>query len=870
MYFKDFCELFSNCNNDVVNIFKYIFSPSLEFFKTFYADWNSDDSERKAIQNMISEPPKRFGTNYKNLYKILKTDDNFIKWRKDIDEYVIPNISNAKLLSFISAALEEIESVTERGGQFSTTLLLLNKYIKNEVPHARSTMFTILVLYSIYGKDFFHQYFSWTYNIEDEFCSKIYDNIFTIQDYIQNKDFYYSSKQISTQTVNDGNSKKFTENIKLRSNTNYIGYDNEQKILQEYMNKYNAAFIYGMGGIGKTETVKQYACNHKNKYSKIVFLTYESDICQMLVNDNNFHIDGITRQFDEKGVPETDMSYSRRKLAAFINANTEKTLVVVDNFDTSYDPLLKELLSGFYSVIITTRNDLSHLGIPVIELKGLEKTAQHQLFRRYYKKKMSDEEQKLLPSLLELLMGHPLAIELTAKLMQKKLISIKKMTEIIENDGITPKLKGDIPHGFERSDTLYNNIKKIFNLDSLSSEEKQILVNMTLLPIKGFDIEQFAMLSGLEDCEKIMSLAEQSWVFYYPESNCISLHPLIADVVKQELLSSIECVSGFLEKLTHVTDNTWGISALKKCQYSEIALSILHQFPAINFKYIRLYRNIAIILMRTEHFDLSSELFQKCLNYTYDKFGENSNETAEFYYLISDNYVYMGDLINAVKYIDKSISVMEKLQPLQISLHSSEITRAYYTKYKAWILLNNSNSENLSITAKLLKKTADILESVSDNSDARYLENKASLYSAYAYYYYYCKDYETALDYADKSFNIFLNLFGKNHPDTMSPLTAKAMIYSKTGLQEKAVSLMKDIISAIKKIFPEHSQKITLKYNNLASIYYNTGQLQLAVETLKKVCREFETDYADRDIIYKNAKYNLSAWETELQKNISV
>ena len=121
----------------------------------------------------------------------------------------------------------------------------------------------------------------------------------------------------------------------------------------------------------------------------------------------------------------------------FIRQTDEKTLVMIDNFDTQYDPMLETLLSGSYSLIITTRCNWSHLGLPTLHLTGLDEAARKELFIRYYKRRMTEENEEQLPELLRMLCGHPLAIALVAKLMTRNGLQPSDMIQILSFKGIT-------------------------------------------------------------------------------------------------------------------------------------------------------------------------------------------------------------------------------------------------------------------------------------------------------------------------------------------------------------------------------------------------------------------------------------------------
>lgn len=666
-------------------------------------------------------------------------------------------------------------------------------------------------------------------------------------------------RHLSDSILND-RSVSFSVKNRILLNTNFFGYKEELKQAIEYLEEYHILFVYGIGGIGKTKLVRKIVQEQQHQYESIVFLTFENSICQMLINDN-FLVDGINRQYNSEGKPESDEEYSMRKLKHFIQHTDDKTLVIVDNFDTQYDPMLKELISGSYSLIITTRCNWSHLDVPILHLTGLDEKAQYELFVRYYKRQMSkDESTNQLSALLQLTLGHPLAIELVANLMFHKGISISEMTNILSTKGITPELSGNISHGFGKAESIYNNIQKVFSIESLNNEEKQVLIDMTLLPVKGVAPEQFADLSGQNNLEIIMQLYDRSWILYNESTNVISLHPLISDVITGEIRPSLDSTEFFLRRYTEIIQNTWEMLLSDKQLYTDIGLRILQRFPDVDADYLSLYRNIAILIMRMDYFDISNRLLKECLDCTKQEYGELSKQTAENYYCIADHLLYNGELIKSLEYINKAIDIMHNIAQF-------DLRTAYYYKYNAWILLNDPKPDNLPIILNLLDHTEQILSHYPDKDDAAYLDQKASLLTAYAYYYYELKQYEKALDYANEAFPIYQSLFGDISADTAAPLTITALILSKTRKGEEALTIIRNVIQVQKQLFSEQNQKVILRYRSLANIYYNIGDLENAIKTMETVCHGFESKSAYNDFFYLDSKKKLSAWRTEAHDN---
>lgn len=655
------------------------------------------------------------------------------------------------------------------------------------------------------------------------------------------------------------------------ANINFCGYQKELQQAAGLLNEHRCLFIQGIGGIGKTQFAKTLLYRLKDRY-QLISMTFESSICKMLI--------GASFQKEERHPQETDEAFARRILKYLIRHTSEKTLILVDNFDTQFDPMLEEFLSGPYSVIVTTRCSWSHLGTPVLILNGLEKTAQQELFCKHYGRPLSEQQAgHELPELLRLLCGHPLTIELIAGLMRRKHKTISDMIQILCEQGITPELGGNVPSGFGKAETVYEHIRKLFSLESLNQDELQIMKDMTLLPVKGTDLGRFSALSAPADSETIMQLFERSWVMYDETEDIVSLHPLICDVIIGECCKTMDDTKEFLRCFTDAIHDTWDMLLSDKQAYMDITLRILQRFPNVRSDMLLLYQNMSFLAMHMNYDQLKADLTAQCLSVVKSSEGDNSERAASNFYYVADDATYHGDFEKSITYIKLAIDIMQKISPYSLKT-------AYFLKYHAWILLNNPKPEILPTIRSLLEQTEQILNQKPDYSntdtelflfsipsakqdnlaDTAWRVQKASLATAFAYYYFDTEQYEKALEYAELAYPEYLKLFGEINVDSVSPLTIKALILSKTGRGREAVDLMHHVIDIQKQIFPEKNQKLLLRYRTLAMIYYNIGDLQNAVEIIEDVFHGFEEKISPHNFFYQDTKAKLEQWSAELNK----
>ena len=59
---------------------------------------------------------------------------------------------------------------------------------------------------------------------------------------------------------------------------NFFGQKNELEALHEMLQTHDKIFVYGIGGIGKSEFVKAYISEHKKGYKNKLYTTYESNL----------------------------------------------------------------------------------------------------------------------------------------------------------------------------------------------------------------------------------------------------------------------------------------------------------------------------------------------------------------------------------------------------------------------------------------------------------------------------------------------------------------------------------------------------------------------------------------------------------------
>lgn len=621
-------------------------------------------------------------------------------------------------------------------------------------------------------------------------------------------------------------------------NNNFVCRSNELNEMHESLMGYNKLFVQGMGGIGKSELVKAYVAKYKKAYHTVIFATYQTTLRDLLIYDTSLQMEGISRACDQEGKLESDESFCLRKLGKLQELLDEKTLFIIDNFDTTEDELLEQFLKGFYTVIFTSRNDFSDLGLPVLDLKEMEETEQMELFLHYYKRPVAEEKQEVIRQIMRMVNGHTLAIELIAKFMMMRRIQPEKMLLILQEKGIRSLDMGTVSHGFAKAQTIYANIQSLFSVYQLSEEEQAVLSNLSFMPLSGVGFEVFMELCEMDDAYAIDSLIKKSWVRYDFADDKISLHPLIRDVVGDECKVTMQKCAVMIQNLTQKLKQLWGMKLEDKLIYTEIGKTVYEKFPEVDTEFEETYVWIGFAVTLQEQFELAAQIYENCLKQCRENYGEMSAQVAELYYRLGDLESYRHNANRSIELLKRAVEILEDVKPESERL-------AYMIKYLCWILLGCSD-DYLTIE-KYLHKSNRILLS----QDPPNMSQIASQNSAYAYLYYFLGQYEKALAYAEEAYNVFFSLHGEIHGDTLAPMSIKSRIISKMGREQEAVDLCLKVIHIQKQLNGEENNKVLKRCEHLAEIYENIGSYEKAEETLCDILMTLDKKHDTTSAFYK-------------------
>ncbi len=410
------------------------------------------------------------------------------------------------------------------------------------------------------------------YNKEDKLFKNMSPKIFklltnffhkTLQVTVKNR--YKNTEEVEkalTELIEIASGKApFLNDILWSKSPKALGREDELIEIDKALDRNNFVFIYGMGGIGKSEVSKMYASKYREKYYTIQFIQYTEGIKDLILAMSFSNIN--EKDYYEDGKLDLESLYINK--VNLINNLDEGNLIIVDNFNVSYDKNIQDIISfgkNKHRVIFTTRNTNEDYEDKYINLKPMKEKECIRLFYDFYSSGIVKEEETV-KELLKLVDYNTLLIKLIALNCQKQRMKVREFLKKLENCELST-VKGKIRHTSDylkeedNNKRIYEHLCAIFNISSLTLEEKDILRTLSLIGKSKISTIAFGNWYDLEDYDSINDLIEKGWIEWDRKNDMISLHHIISDLSYEELKPTGENCEEFISSITrYITKNDW-------------------------------------------------------------------------------------------------------------------------------------------------------------------------------------------------------------------------------------------------------------------------------------------------------------------------
>ncbi len=434
-----------------------------------------------------------------------------------------------------------------------------------------------------------------------------------------------------------------------------------QTIREHFENGEHCVFLYGMGGIGKSEVAKAYAKMYRHDYETILFATYQQSLLQLITDDRAIPIKGFARGGVNGGQVETTEHYFARKMDVLMELASPKTLLIVDNFDVEEDPLLEEVLRLSCHFLITTRTNFEDSGYPCVMLEAMDPERDLLPIMERLDRPYKPEERGTVLAIMELLDRHTYAISLTASQMKAGHIKPAKMLDMLEKEGLRYRTGSTFSRGLRtQKGTAYSYIRAMFDFSNLSETDIYLMQCLCCAPLEGIDIDLFLELTGLEEFDVLRRLITLNWVQQDPENDTVRLHMLLHELMEEERTPTVAAVLPYFLALESKIGNAWNQSQGENLPYKGPALALMRYFPELSREHLRKWDTYSTYAWIMNEFEAAEVCALKQFALARELYGIHG-ETSYFAIRVAAVYHNQNDLQRARPWYRKAKEISEAL-----------------------------------------------------------------------------------------------------------------------------------------------------------------------------------------------------------------
>lgn len=525
----------------------------------------------------------------------------------------------------------------------------------------------------------------------------------------------------------------------------YIGRDKILDTVIRHLLKRTSCYLYGIGGIGKTEIAKDVYKRIKN-IPKV-----ESGITHLLWVDyieNSFAV-SLVKAF---GLNEINIDTAFNTAVKKINQYGDRLLLVIDNVEQTNDNDLLRVSCYLNCRILITSRCQGYQRIKQIEVPPLDDQLCRDLFMHYYH---GSEDIFSLNQIIELTDKHTVTIELLSKIADCTEQSLCDFLQTLIECGfnISDEEVAAVHEKLQSEDRVIEQLKKLFEVYGFSKNEENLLVQISTIPNLPFSFYQAKRWFNQKNRTILNNLSKKGWLkketMYNNTSNQYRyvMHSVIAAAVRAQFLDCLyENCQDFIREIT---------IDMQEC------------------------------IDKNDNFKKGLIQFSWSLNDIFRNSFSNESD-CDFLWALSEIYRDIGLYARTIPILDQLMSLYRLLYgndclPMG-SVWNSKGMAAFQLSHFEEALNCYLQSE------RILKKRSE--ESKSALVDiARLKLNIGKIYLKI--------DYQIAEPYINEAYEILEENLGSDQNDTLNALTHKAEIQRKKGDNEQAEAIFMDVINRI-------------------------------------------------------------------------
>ena len=679
----------------------------------------------------------------------------------------------------------------------------------------------------------------------------------------------------------------------------FIGRDSIVNTITNHLLNCTSCFLYGIGGIGKTEIAK-------DVYRKIRNIPKtESGITHVLWIDyveNSFAV-SLARVLEPN---EINVDTAFNKAVNKINQYNDRLLLVIDNVEETQDAELLSISCYLNCRILITSRCEGYQRLKQIRISSLDDCFCDNLFMHYYHGK---NDAFSLHKIIDLADKHTVTIELLAKIADCSEKNLSDFLQTLIDCGFNiGEEEAAVVHEKLRSeDRVIEQLKKLFKVYGCDSIEEALLVQISTIPNLPFVYDQAKRWFDQKNRSALNGLSRRGWLkketVYNNTSNHYRyiMHSVIAAAVRAQYLEKLYGMcQGFIREITIdmqecVNENDSFKKGLIQFSWSlnDIFRDNFENESDCDFLWAlsEIYRDIGLYDRTIPILDQLIELYRRLYGEECEPMGSVLNSKGMAAYQLSHFEEALNYYLQSEKILKKQ-SMEQKNVRIDLARLKLNIGKIYLkVDYKAAepyindaysILEKDLGIEQydtlnaLTHKAEFLRKDGrikdaekifgDVLSKIDGKKERDALLLKASTAHALGNLY---SDTEPkkAMPYFETAEKIFTGILSPTNPDTIDVMNSICSIKLSLKIDvEKALHDLSYLLPLYIKIYGQNDPNTAVICVNIGLGYYYLGQFKEAINYYEKALEIYHAIYDAENKEYAYVYSNIGAAYSEDDK----